>query len=156
MTPYSSILDSFHSSFQSRVVIPDGLVDQFFYTAVGDFELEIFELLIIKEDIEVEIESEIEGEPNTFITQNIIVGVEILDSDKQLNRSQINLLGKLMYKAYLSRERDRVLKLNNIVGRDIRLTGMADTKYAFNRAYLELLGEITELTNKLKENTFSD
>ncbi len=47
-----------------------------------------------------------------------------------------------MYKDYLGRYRDRALKLNNIVGRDIQLTGLSNTKAQVNRSYEDLVDEI--------------
>ncbi|WP_257474755.1 hypothetical protein [Bacillus velezensis] len=59
-----------------------------------------------------------------------------------------------MYKDYLGRYRDRALKLNNIVGRDIQLTGLSNTKAQVNRSYEDLVDEIEKKMSKLKVNNF--
>ncbi|XYR59858.1 hypothetical protein ACS4RT_13435 [Bacillus amyloliquefaciens] len=59
-----------------------------------------------------------------------------------------------MYKGYLGRYRDRALKLNNVVGRDIQLTGLANTKAQVNRAYEDLIDDIEKKLSKLKMNNF--
>ena len=130
-TPYNKIQNVFYSSFQSKTEIPIELEEQLFFNAVGDFELNLHEI-------------EYSG--------NIVDGdCEILEN---LPQSKINLLGKLMYKHQLQRERDRIMKLNNIVGRDIKLTGMSDTKQVLNKMYDNLLYEIETVMHKLKENTY--
>lgn len=128
-TPYKKIQFVFHSSFQSKIEIIPELEKQFFINALGDFSLDLYELNYNSETDEIK---------------------------EDLNQAEINLLGKLMYKYYLQRERDRIMKLNNIVGRDIRLTGMSDTKQAINKMYNGLLNEIDTMIHKLKDNTYYD
>lgn len=130
-TPYERVQNVFYSSFQSKTEIIPELEHQFFINAIGDFSLDLYEL-----DYSVDAESN-EAEIVQDITQ-----------------SEINLLGKLMYKHYLHRERDRIMKLNNIVGRDIRLTGMSDTKQVINKMYDNLVNEINVIMTKLKDNTY--
>lgn len=100
-TQIDSVLNNFYSRPQSKVILDDGLVRQFLDSALSDYELELHSL--------------------------------DYDADKEefnsvLSRSSINQLGGLMYRCYLSRELDRVLKLTNIIGKDIGLTGMGDAK----------------------------
>ena len=128
-TPYSRIENVFHSSFQSKVILPPDLEEQFFITAIGDYSLDL---------------------------RDLTYNSDIKEISEDLSQSEINLLGKLMYKAYLQRERDRVLKLNNILGRDIKLTGMADSKFAMNTAYITITNEISAMIHKLKTNSFSE
>lgn len=47
-----------------------------------------------------------------------------------------------MYKGFSFRYRDRALKLNNVVGRDVQLTGLSNTKAQVNRSYEDLVDEI--------------
>lgn len=126
-TPYEKVQNVFHSSFQSKVEIIPELERQFFINAIGDFSLDLYDL-----DYDV----------STY------------EVKEDLTQSEINLLGKLMYKYYLQRERDRIMKLNNIVGRDIKLTGMSDTKQVINKMYENLMNEIYTMINKMKRNTF--
>lgn len=130
-TPYTKIQNVFHASFQSKHEIIPELEEQFFINAVGDFCLDLYE-----------IHYNIDVENNEIIIQEV------------LSQAEINLLGKLMYKYYFQRERDRIMKLNNIVGRDIRLTGMSDTKQVINKMYSDLIYEIDIMMSKLKDNTY--
>lgn len=113
--------------FQSNEILPDGLEQQFFINAVGEYETELTELGY-------------DDKSNTF--------------KEPLTSPQIQILGMLMYKGYLGRYRDRALKLNNVVGRDIQLTGLANTKAQVNRAYEDLIDDIEKKLSKLKMNNF--
>lgn len=128
-TPYSKIANVFHSKFQSKSEIPNGLEEQFFLNALGEFELELY--------------------PLTYDEVNKVI-------EQDLSRSEINVLGTLMYKQYLSREHDRILKLNNIYGRDVRLTGLGDSKTKSLQTLQEISAEITRTLDKLKDNNFDD
>ncbi|UOO16305.1 hypothetical protein KHA74_11025 [Bacillus velezensis] len=127
MAPYEKVINVFHSMFQSNEILPDGLEQQFFTNAVGEYETELTELGF-------------DEESNTF--------------KDPLTSPQIQILGMLMYKGYLGRYRDRALKLNNVVGRDIQLTGLANTKAQVNRAYEDLIDDIEKKLSKLKMNNF--
>lgn len=127
--PYSDVLNVFHACFQSPTVLSDTLEKQFFIAALADFELDLY--IINYDDVNESIEDD-------------------------LSRSEVNLLGKLMYKEYLSREKDRILKLNNIVGRDIKLTSMGDSKRTIIEACKIISDETEEMINKLKGSSFYD
>ncbi|MCI3196935.1 hypothetical protein GXP75_14870 [Bacillus sp. HU-1818] len=127
MTPYEKVINVFHTMFQSNEILPDGLEQQFFTNAIGEYETELAELSY-------------DEESNTF--------------KDPLTSPQIQILGMLMYKGYLGRYRDRALKLNNVVGRDIQLTGLANTKAQVNRAYEDLIDDIEKKLSKLKMNNF--
>lgn len=127
MTTYDEIINVFHSRFQSNEILPDGLEYQFFKNAIGEYETDLTELGFDK---------------------------ETKDFKEPLSPAQIQILGRLMYKDYLGRYRDRALKLNNVVGRDIQLTGLANTKAQVNRAYEDLVEDIEKKMSKLKVNNF--
>ncbi|GIN23110.1 hypothetical protein [Siminovitchia fordii] len=128
-TPFEKVQNVFHSKFQSKIELPKGLEEQFFINAISEFNVELYP---------------IEFDEFTF---------EIEDN---LSVFEINLLGTLMYKEYLHRERDKTLKLNNIVGKDIKLTALGNSKYAMNNAYNDLQKEISKMTNKLKPMNFDE
>lgn len=127
-TPKSSVLNYFHTEFQSSIELDAGLENQFLLKAIGDFELDLYP---IKYD----------SEANEF--------------DYDLSIIEQSLLGKLMYKHYLSRERDRILKLNNIVGKDISLTSVGQSKSTIIKASENLKIEIDEILHKLKTSSFN-
>jgi hypothetical protein len=126
-TPQIEILDNFHSQFQSKTVLDPTLEEQFFVMALGEFELDLYELNY--NDVDQEI-------------------------SEDLSRYEVNLLGQLMYKAYKKREKDRIMKLNNIVGRDIEMTGMGQSKQTAIKEYELILDEITDTINKIKNSSF--
>ena len=128
-TPFEKIQNVFHSKFQSKIELMPELEQQFFINAISDFEVELYPLPFNEESFDIE---------------------------EDLSYPEINLLGTLMYKEYLHRERDKTLKLNNIVGKDIKLTAMANSKYAMNTAYSSILSEIAEKIGKLKSLNFED
>jgi hypothetical protein len=128
-TPYKAIQDSFHSRFKSKSEIIPELEIQYLISALGEFELELFTLTYDE------------------TTQEII---------EDLPRSQLNLLGILIYKYYKKQELDGILQLNNIVGKDIALTSMGDHKKVNQLAMTLLQKEISDMFNKIKDNSFSD
>lgn len=127
-TPAQSVLDYFYTEFQSTKVLDEGLVKQFLLKSVGEFELNLSPLSY-------------DGGTDTF--------------DSVLSSIEMILLGKLMYKHYLSREKDRVLKLNNIVGKDISLTAMGSSKSEMRQAYEEVDYEIERMISRLKTNSYN-
>ncbi len=126
-TPKSEVITNFHTEFQSPTALDSSLENQFLLKAVADFELNLYEV--------------------NYDSTN-----ETFNND--LNQIEKSALGKLMYKHYLSRERDRVLKLNNIVGKDIKLTSMADSKRTIMKTHEELELEIDKLFSRMKNNSF--
>ncbi len=122
-----SVLDNFHTEFMSQSVLPEGLENQFLLKAIGDFELDLYAL-----------------------SYDDVNGV----FNETLSQPEINALSMLMYKYYLKRELDRVLKLNNIVGREIQLTAMGQSKQATQKVYSEWVVEVKNYLNKIKDNSF--
>lgn len=141
-TPYEAFQNSFHSRMTSKYVIFPELEEQYFLNALGDFELQLYALTFTK----TEVEQEEPFEEPVYVSQ----------IEENLSRSEIGLLGALMYKHYLSHKIDEVLQLQNIVGKDIALTGIGQSKQEYNRKYEVLQKEVKELFNGLKENTYQD
>lgn len=127
-TPKQSVLNYFHTEFQSTKVLNDGLVDQILLKAVAEFELNL---------------------------SPIDYNIEKSAFDKELSSIEMMLLGKLMYKHYLSRERDRVLKLSNIVGKDISLTATGASKSEMRQAYEDIEYEVERMLSRLKNNSYN-
>ncbi|MEC4565344.1 hypothetical protein L8C07_05255 [Paenibacillus sp. CMAA1739] len=126
-TGFEEVFENFYSRPQSKVLLEEDLVEQFLFLAVADYELELGPLNYHK---------------------------DLKQFDSQLNNILINQLGAIMYRHYLSRELDRVLKLTNIVGKDIGLTGMGDTKRTMQIRLTNLDKEIADRFNKLKKNSY--
>lgn len=100
-TPYTEVLNVFHSLLKSKIEIDEQLEYQWFLNALADYELEISNLGYL--DIQ-----------------------KVFSSS--LSRHIIRTLGLIMYVNYLTQELSRVMKLNGIIGKDISLTGMDSTK----------------------------
>lgn len=127
-TPKNYVFNSFYKEFQDTKILPDGLADQFLLEAIGDFETNLYPI-------------------------NYNHSKEIFE--EELSLAEISLLGKIMYKQYLSRERDRILKLNNVIGKDISLTSMAASKSEVRQAYNDVTLEIERRFNELKPSSYN-
>jgi len=109
------VINSFHSHPLVKKALPSGLEHQFFLSALAIYELEIQEL------------GYIEGE-DCF--------------DKDIGRTPIYTLGLLMYVEFLTRELNKIEKMNGFYGKDIHMTGsdgskritMEDLKFELERA----------------------
>lgn len=109
-TTYSEILSSFHSLPQSKYALPDGLEKQWFFDALGEYELELDEL-------------EYDEISDQFSTK--------------LKQYQVKTIALIMYTYYLTRELSRAEKLSGINGKDISITGGDESK-RITKADLEL------------------
>jgi hypothetical protein len=126
-TPKQDVLTNFHTEFMSSSPLDPSLENQFLLKAIGDYELDLESLEYDKD-------------------------AEVFQVD--LKQFEVNALSMLMYKHYLKRELDRVLKLNNIVGKDIQLTSMGQTKQVVQKTYDEWVDEVGQYLNKIKDNSF--
>lgn len=109
-TTYTDILSSFQSLPQSKYSLPDGLMKQWFIDALGEYELEIDELVYNEESEKF---------------------------DSKLARYQIKTIALIMYTYYLTRELSRAEKLSGINGKDLSITGGDESK-RITKADLEL------------------
>lgn len=109
-TTYQDILSSFQSLPQSKYPLPDSLVKQWFYDALGEYELEIHELPFDK---------------------------SMDQFDVKLKQYQIKVIALLMYTYYLTRELSRAEKISGISGKDLTVTGGDESKRTI-KADLEL------------------
>jgi hypothetical protein len=126
-TTKQDILNFFHTEFQQKTALNEGLENQFLLKAVADFELLLFS-------------------PSYNTTTN--------DFSELLSLPEQMFLGKLMYKHYLSREKDRILKLNNIVGKDISFTSVGQSKSTILKACENLDAEIERSFSRLTSSSF--
>ncbi len=125
---YQNVVEVFHSQFDTRSPIDPGLREQYFKNAVARFESDLYSLII--------------SDAGDF-----------LDA---VSKQEIYLLGRLMYMEYLGRERDRINKINNIVGKDISLTSMGDTKRVVQMQYESVRDDVQSLIAKLLPTSFGD
>lgn len=161
-TPYIAIQKSFHSRLTSKVPIISELEEQYLLDALGEFELQLYPITYVFGEQQIEQEGE-NGEDvqenqlfhnksvTTFDSEDEYIFGEIVEN---LTRAEISLLGALMYKQYLSQQIDEVLQLHNIVGKDISITGVGQSKQVYISRYNKLDSEIKGFINGLKNNTY--
>ena len=113
MTTYEDVVNAFESIIKSKYVLADGLVEQWFKNAVGEYELNIGKLGYDADEMGFLLS---DGESTFF------------DSKGNLSNHVVLNLAELMKSYYMQQERRRVNQLNNIIGKDISLNGTGDTK----------------------------
>ena len=121
VSTYKDVINSFHSTFQDKVALPEELERIWFLKAVGKFSLE-FEPLYFDE--------------------------EVLEFSKPLERHMIDTLGLLMKKYYQERELSKVNKRVSIVGKDISIDASNGTKEAAKNELDYINSELKQLTQK--------
>lgn len=123
VSTYDDVINSFHSSFQDKVEIPELLEREWFMKAVGKYSHEI--------------------DPLNF-------DEEILSFNIKLDRYVIDTLGLMMKKFYQQRELSKANKRISIVGKDLSVnSGMSSSKYAEN----ELAQTNSEMNEMLYRQT---
>lgn len=128
VTTITDVIQSFHTHPMAKKALPEGLENEFFMSALAQYELEIKDL-----------------DYNTSESK----------FNSQLDRSVIYTLGMLMYLEYLTRELSRAEKLNGFYGKDIHLTGSDSSK---NVTYKDLVFEkerVQELLHKQKTHAYN-
>ena len=128
ISTYEDVLNSFHSSFQDKVLIPESLEREWFLKAVGKYSYEI--------------------DPLNF-------DEELLEFDTKLDRYVIDTLGSMMKKFYQQRELSKVNKRISIVGKDLSVnSGMSSSKYAENEL-TQVTNEVDEMLFKQTPTAYS-
>ena len=121
VSTYEDVINSFHSSFQDKVLIPESLEREWFLKAVGKYSYEI--------------------DPLNF-------DEELLEFDTKLDRYVIDTLGSIMKKFYQQRELSKVNKRISIVGKDLSVDGSNGSKTAA-KSELEMVSqEVDEMLYK--------
>lgn len=113
-TDYIDVITMFHSMPKTKREILPVVEEQYFLSALADYELSVGALGY-------------DEDTNAFPTK--------------LDYHVIYTLGLLMYTKYLRQELSRTLKLNGLSGKDITLTGVAAAK---QYTYAELQNELEE------------
>lgn len=122
------VIESFESTFQDKFVIPLDLEMQWFKDALALYELEIDALGY-------------NSETDQFLPN--------------VKSYQITTLGLMMKRSYCARELSRIIKIQNIVGKDVSLTGTGDQK-RISKEELELeQNRVEDLLNKQKVSWYA-
>ena len=123
VSTYQDVVNSFHSTFQDKVEIPDALERQWFFKAVGKFSHEI---------------------------DRLNFDDEVYEFDVLLDRYVVDTLGIMMKEFYQQRELSKVNKRISIVGKDLSIDGSNGTKTA-TKTELEMVNE--EVRNMVYKQT---
>lgn len=121
VSTYKDVINSFHSSFQDKVVVPDSLEKEWFLKAVGKYSYEIAPL-------------NFDEELSIF--------------DVKLDRYVIDTLGSMMKKYYQQRELSKVNKRISIVGKDLSIDGSNGSKTAAKSELEMVSNEVDEMLFK--------
>lgn len=124
-TTYNEVINSFHTTFQDKVEIPEALEKEWFLKAVGKYSFEI---------------ASIEYDDN------------LGEFNEKLNRYVIDTLGWMMKVFYQERELSKVNKRVSIVSKDLSIDGSGSSKSA---AKSELENAQFELERLLFKQTAS-
>ena len=122
-TTYTEVINSFHSTFQDKVIIPESLEKEWFLKAVGKYSFEI-DLINYIDELE--------------------------EFDSELNRYTVDTLGLMMKKSYQERELSKVNKRISIVSKALSIDGSNGSKTA---AKSELDKVCEELNNMIYKQT---
>lgn len=128
VTTKADVIQSFRTHPMAKKALPEGLEDEWFNSALAQYELDIDEL-------------DYDDENSQF--------------NSKLKSSIVYTLGLIMYMEYVTRELSRVEKLNGFRGKDIQFTGSDASK---NVTYKELIFEqqrVQELLHKQKTHAFN-
>jgi len=127
MTDYENALDVMFSTIREKHALPEGLAKQWFRMAVASYELDISAL-------EYNENTQMFGRPSNIAA---------------------NVVGLIMSLYYIKRERSRINKLQNIVGRDISFNSTGDSKRAVRDEYADIYYEVESRLHKLKTHAFN-
>ena len=120
-TTYTEVINSFHSTFQDKVIIPEGLEKVWFLNAVGKYSFEI---------------------------DSINFDEELNEFDSKLKRYTIDTLGLMMKKFYQERELSKVNKRISIVSKDLSIDGSNGSKTATLNELEKVSEELDEMIYK--------
>ena len=129
VTITADVIQKFRSLPMAKQVLPEGLEDEWFDSALGQYELDVDKL-----------------------------GYDI-DSSKFASKLEpfvVYSLGLLMYQEYLTRELSKAEKINGFRGKDIQLTGSDASK---NVTYKDLVLQqqrVQEFLHKQKTHAFNN
>ena len=127
-TTYQEIVDSFESSFQDKVEVPESLEMVWFKKAVGKYSFEL-EKLSFDESLK--------------------------EFDVQLDQYIIDTLGAYMKRFYMERELSKVNKRATIVTKEISINGSGSDKNAVRRELEYIAEEARYMTETQKTPALS-
>lgn len=100
-TTANDVIQNFHSSFQDKKILPDGIELMWLKKANSRYSVEL--------------------EPLNF-------DEELQEYDRELDQYTIDILAEFMKQYYQERELSRINKIASIVTKDVSFDGMGNTK----------------------------
>lgn len=128
VTTKNDVIQSFHSHPMAKKALPEGLEDEFFLSALAQYELDIDPL-------------DYDNSTSRFQTQ--------------LKGAIVYTLGLIMYSEYITRELSRIEKLQGFYGKDIRLTGNDASKTITYKDLVLEQEKVETLLHKQKQHAFN-
>ena len=138
-TTLDEVKDKFFSLITAGEALPDTLVDEWLDSAIGEYELELHQVLEIVEEI---IQETIEEET---------VDVVIKKFTCHSSSAQKSLLGRYMQREFITRELSRWSKVTGIDSKDEKVSGLQATKITLRAELDKSETAIAELVSKLKD-----
>lgn len=127
-TTYQEVIDSFESSFQDKVEIPESLEMVWFNKAVGKYSFELEELSFDE---------------------------TLKEFSAKLDRYAIDTLGTYMKRFYMERELSKVNKRASIVTKELSINGSGSDKNAVRRELEYVAEEANRMTDIQKSPALS-
>ena len=127
-TTFQDIERRFHSMPMTKFEIPEELEQEWLKTAIDDYELELGAVLSYD--------------------------AETLEFSEKLDGKVIRLLALMMYVSYLQRELSRVMALNGIYGKDLRITGGDTTKRVTKQELETEIYRVNVRLHKMKQHSY--
>ena len=128
-TTFSEIEQRFHSMPLTKYEIPEALEQEWLKSAVEDYELDL--------------------------DQKLNYSSESLAFASKLPGQTIRLLAMMMYVSYLQRELSRVMALNGIYGKDLKITGGDETKRVTRQELENEIYRVNVRLHKMKQHSFN-
>ena len=135
MTTYDDVVKAFKSIIKNKRPIIDGLIEQWFKNAVGEYALNIGNVGYDKYVREFLPDK---GDSDFF------------DEYGDLKNEIVLNLAIIMKSYYMEQEKRRVNQLNNIIGKDVSLTGTGETKKYTSLEAKEVDSKIADFFQKQK------
>lgn len=127
VTSANDIYDSFESTFQDKVIIPDGLERIWLLKAIGQYSVEVGPL---------------EFDDNS------------MEFSGKLDRYTIDCLGLYMKLYYQERQVSKVNKRATIVSKDFSYDGSASTKTSEEKHLVYVRTQLQEILDNLKPTAY--
>jgi len=127
-TTANDVIQNFHSSFQDKKILPDGIELMWLKKANSRYSVEL--------------------EPLNF-------DEELQEYDRELDQYTIDTLAEFMKQYYQERELSRINKIASIVTKDVSFDGMGNTKKYMKEELDYISGKAQKMINNQKPTAYT-